>query len=161
MDAEMASLREFDVFVETTIRKMEDSGIIIPLKWVQQWKGADVKARLVANGFVQHGLDPDSTYASTPALSIAKVLLSLAASHQWDVRLGDVSTAFLHAELPDDEMVYVHPPPEYYSDSDAIWKLRKALYGLKSSPRHWQDQFADVLTRLGATRLSRTPTFTT
>ena len=72
MDAEMASLREFGVFVETTIRNMEDSWIIIPLKWVLTWKGVDVKARLCAQGFVQHGLDPDSTYASTPALSTAK-----------------------------------------------------------------------------------------
>ena len=76
MDAEMASLREFGVFVETTIRNMEDSWIIIPLKWVLTWKGVDVKARLCAQGFVQHGLDPDEIYASTPALSTAKVLLA-------------------------------------------------------------------------------------
>ena len=60
---------------------------------------------------------------------------------------------FLHAELPEGEDIYVQPPPEYYSDPDVIWKLKKALYGLKSSPRHWQDHFADVLQTYGAIRL--------
>ena len=153
MDAEMTSLREFGVLVETTIRSMEESGRNIPLQLVLKWKGADVKARLCTKGFAQHGLDPDETYASTPALATAKVLRALAASNRWECRLGDVSTAFLHAELAEDDVIYVQPPPEYYSDPDVIWKLKKALYGLKSSPRHWQDHFADVLIRLGATRL--------
>ena len=125
MGKEMASLRDFDVFAETTTRSMGDSATIIPTRWVLKWKGTDVKARLCAKGFVQHGLDPDTTYASTPALSTAKVLLALASSQQWECRLGDVSTAFLHAELPEDEVIYVQPPPEYYSDPDVIWKLKK------------------------------------
>ena len=107
----------------------------------------------MAKGFVQHELDPDTTSASTPALSTAKVLLSLAATKGWDCRLGDVSTAFLHAELPEDEEIYAQPPEEYYKDTNIVWKFKKALYGLKTSPRHWQDHFADVLQRLGATRL--------
>ena len=125
MDTEMASLRDFDVFEETTTQKMGSRGRIIPTKWVLKWKGSDAKARIVAKGFVQHGLDPDTRYASTPALSTAKVLLSLAANLGWKVRLGDVSTAFLHVELPEGEEIDVQPPPEYYSDSDVIWKLKR------------------------------------
>ena len=53
--------------------------------------------------------------------------------------------------------MFVQPPPEYFSDLDVIWKLKKAFYGLKSSPRHWQDHFADVLHRLGAVRLKHDP----
>ena len=98
-------------------------------------------------------LDPDTTFASTPALSTAKVLLSLAATNGWACRLGDVSTAFLHAELPEDENIYIQPPAEYYSNPNIVWKLKKALYGLKKSPRHWQDHFSEVLQKLGATRL--------
>ena len=85
------------------------------------------------------------------------MLLALAASLGWKVRLGDVSTAFLHAGLPEGEEIFVQPPPEYYSDPDVIWRLKKALYGLKSSPRHWQDHFADVLLQHGATRLKSDP----
>ena len=155
----MASLREFDVFEETTTKAIahRGKGTIIPTKWVLKWKGNDVKARICAKGFVQHGLDSDMTFASTPALSTAKVLLALAASKGWKCLLGDISTAFLHAALAEDEEIYVQPPPEYYSDPDVIWKLKKALYGLKTSPRNWQDHFADTVQRLGATRLKSDP----
>ena len=84
-------------------------------------------------------------------------MLQLSLSRKFNFDVSDVSTAFLHAELPDDEEIYVQPPPEYYSDPDVIWKLKKALYRPKSSPRHWQDHFADVLERLGATRLKSDP----
>ena len=83
MDQEMASLRDFDVFTESTTKSMVNSGTIIPTRWVLKWKGNDVKARICAKGFVQRGLDRDSIFASTPALSTAKVLLSLAASQHW------------------------------------------------------------------------------
>ena len=137
---------------------MGNRGNSTPTRWVRKWKGSDVKSRIVAKkGFVQHGLDPDSLYASTPALSTATVLLALAANLRWEARLGDVSTAFLHAGLPEGEEILVQPPPEYYSDPDVIWRLKKSLYGLKSSPRHWQDHFAEVLHRLGAVRLKSDP----
>ena len=63
----------------------------------------------------------------------------------------------MHAGLPEGEQIFVQPPPEYYSDPDVIWRLKKALYGLKSSPRQWQDHFADVLLQLGAVRLKSDP----
>jgi hypothetical protein len=59
---------------------------------------------------------------------------------------GDVSTAFLHASWVGEE-TFVWPPPEYYPDSTCVWKLKKALYGLKNSPKLWQDHFAAVLDR--------------
>ena len=49
----------------------------------------------------------------------------------------------------------MRPPPEIHDDNNnhIMWKLNKATYGLRSSPRQWQDQIAEVLTALGLTRL--------
>ena len=51
---------------------------------------------------------------------------------------------FLHASLDDQEKVYVRPPPLLwrwgFTDKGALWRLKKAPYGLRSAPRlgsHW------------------------
>lgn len=46
-------------------------------------------------------------------------------------------------------------PSGYYTTT--IWKLKKALYGLRSSPKACQDFFADVLQQLHLTRLVSEP----
>ena len=87
---------------------------MIDTKWVHRWKGLELKSRLCARGFTQIIEDADTIYASTPSLVTMKVLLSLAIALNWDITSGDVSTAFLHAPLGDDELIYVKPPAEYY-----------------------------------------------
>ena len=84
-----------------------------------------------------------------------KTLLSLSLALNWSVTAGDVSTAFLHANCTED--VYVWPPTEYYPQGNVLWKLKKAMYGLKNSPKPWQDHFAATMTELGYTRLKTDP----
>ena len=95
--------------------------------------------------------DPDDTFASTPSLATLKLLLTLACTYNWFVLAGDVSTAFLHALLNDD--VFVIPPGEFYPNGGVLWKLRRAMYGLKQSPKAWQLHFASVMADLGFKRL--------
>eukprot|EP00972_Heterocapsa_arctica_P011278 1653963-Heterocapsa_arctica.AAC.1 len=57
--------------------------------------------------------------------------------------LGDVSTAFLQAPLPDDSKVFV-VPPMVDRRPGLIWRMRKALYGLRQSPRQFQEYLAKV-----------------
>ena len=49
----------------------------------------------------------------------------------------------------------MRPPPEFYDDNNKhiMWKLNKAIYGLRSSPKQWQDHIAEVLTARELTRL--------
>ena len=96
-----------------------------------------------------------------------KILLLLAQTRSWRVLFGDVSTAFLHARLQDDERIFVEPPIEYdpqekYKTSkdpknSVLWRLRKALYGLRTAPKQWQDHFAVILEDLGGARLKSDP----
>ena len=41
--------------------------------------------------------------------------------------------------------LYVVPPREFYDQGSALWKLKKALYGLRTAPRAWQDRVAELL----------------
>lgn len=56
---------------------------------------------------------------------------------------ADVITAFLNGLLDDDEVVYIRLPNGQYA------KLRKALYGLRRSPRLWYEELARYLATLG------------
>ena len=152
MNKEMTSIKDFDVYeekliTECTSEKLENA---ISTKWVKRAKGDGVKCRVCVRGYDQE-VDPDDTYASTPSLITLKLLLTLAVAHGWHILAGDVSTAFLHALLTDE--VFVIPPVEYYPNGGVLWKLRKAMYGLKQSPRMWQQHFASVAASLGFERL--------
>ena len=42
---------------------------------------------------------------------------------------------------------------EFYDEESTLWRVKRAVYGLKTSPREWQDCFAKTLTKnLGMTR---------
>ena len=83
----------------------------------------------------------------------------MAQHNHWTIQAGDVSTAFLHAPAATDNL-YMWPPPELYPsghNTTTVWKLNKAIYGLRSSPKSWQDHFAQVLQQMGLSRLTSEP----
>ena len=92
-----------------------------------------------------------------------RTLLALQMSRpNWIARLGDVSTAFLHAPIAKDHDgkqrdAYLWPPKELCPQQDKIWRLKKAMYGLRSSPKAWQDYLAEVLQKLSFVRLKSEP----
>ena len=78
-------------------------------------------------------------------------------SNRWIVRAGDISTAFLHAKAATDDL-FMFPPAEFYNPEDqVVWKLNKAIYGLRSSPKAWQKHLAETLQQLGMNRLASEP----
>jgi hypothetical protein len=162
MQREMDAMREFEVYSEVP-RKDLDPAVAskaITTRWVLRWKGDEVRARLVARGFTQEVKDPDDIYASTPLLTSLRAFVALALARGWHMTTGDVSTAFLHAAVttsPDEENIYIVPPVEYYPGKDVLWRLHKAMYGLRTSPRAWQEHFALDLQQMGLKRLLTDP----
>ena len=155
MTTEMTSMYNFDVYIEreaTTLTPEQLKGTI-PCRWVIVWKGNELRCRLVTKGFKQYIEDPSDTFASTPLLLSLKLLLLISIHRNYELIFGDVSTAFLHAPLPEGEEIFVWPPEEYYPGKDVVWQLKRPLYGLKTAPKHWQDYFASVLCDLGGIRL--------
>ena len=82
-------------------------------------------------------------------------MLTLAVAKGWHISIGDISTAFLHALVDGD--FYVIPPLEFYPEGRTLWKLKKALYGLKHSPKLLQQHFASVMEKTGFRRMKSDP----
>ena len=93
----------------------------------------------------------DDTYSPTPTAESVRTCLTLAVARNWIIKFTDVSTAFLHANVIGNK--YVYPPEsENLGGTNKVWKLKKALYGLKSAPKAWTKHLADLLITLGWTR---------
>ena len=70
---------------------------------------------------------------------------------------GDINTAFLHAPVVQETRV--KPPADFISSdgSVVIWRLKKALCGLKSAPKSWQVHLAGQLTEIGLQQTKTDP----
>ncbi|WVY96775.1 hypothetical protein V8G54_028926 [Vigna mungo] len=100
----------------------------IDVKWVFKKKlnpdgsVSKYKARLVARGFL---------------LEIICLVITVACARRWPIFQIDVKSMFLHRTL--EEEVYVQQPPRFRErdKEDKVYKLQKALYGLRNAPRAW------------------------
>ena len=70
----------------------------------------------------------------------AKMLLALATVENLTISQADISNAFVNAKLP--PKVYVSLPKEMGGGS---YRLNRALYGLRESPREWSDEVGGYL----------------
>jgi hypothetical protein len=109
----------------------------ISLKWVFKLKKDELstvikhKARLVARGFVQQeGIDYNDAFAPMVRME-SVIVLMLAAQEGWHIHHMDVQSAFLNGDLK--EEVYVQQPPCFtvVREEGKVYRLRKALYGLR------------------------------
>lgn len=114
---------------------------ILPVKWVFKVKTDEhgaiskYKARITPKGFKQlHGIDFFETYADTGKYKTLRVMLSIAARRDRELRQLDVPQAFTRAALHED--VYMELP-EGFKIPDMVCKLLMSLYGLKQAPRNW------------------------
>jgi hypothetical protein len=111
------------------------------------------KARLMAKGYVQWaGVDFEEVFAPVARLESVRLILAIAAHRGWEVHHMDVKSAFLNGDL--EEVVYVTQPPGFTSDGreHEVYRLHKALYGLRQAPRAWNAKLDTSLTSLGFTR---------
>jgi histone deacetylase 1/2 len=129
---------------------------LVKLKWVfktkldQNFELVKCKSRLVAQGFTQvPGVDYFDTYAPVLRKEHLRLILSLAAEHNINLRVMDIQTAFLHSDL--DCEIYTNVPPgfEHMFPENSVLKLNKAIYGLKQSPRLWNGMLDKYLRSLG------------
>ena len=150
MKHEVEQMKKQGVYSEVNIKDLtpEQQATIIESRWVLRDKGDKVRARIVAKGYTEQIEDADTIYASTPIFCILRILLTMAMAKQWTVKAGDISVAFLHANAATKDL-YMWPPQEFYNDSwQTVWRLHKAMYGLRSSPSAWQKSPSTNPTRL-------------
>ncbi|KAL0702312.1 hypothetical protein Bca4012_058434 [Brassica carinata] len=150
---EVGAMIKNDTWYETELpkgKKAVTSRLLFTIKYLANGKPERKKTRLVARGYTQvYGEDYLDTFAPVAKLHTIRIVLSLAVNLEWDLWQMDVKNAFLQGELEDE--VYMRPPPgmEDMVKPGNVLRLKKAIYGLKQSPRAWYHKLSTTLNGRG------------
>jgi hypothetical protein len=150
-DTEYKGLWDKGTFTKVRLTA-EEAKDVIPLKWVftdkfdEDGQHLKHKARICVRGDLQKDPGHD-LYAATGAYRTFRILLALVAAFDLDLEQVDVTNAFVNAFLKD--LVYVHYPPGYKKQANEYLQLKRALYGLKISPKLWFEECSSTLKGLG------------
>ncbi|KAI2685533.1 hypothetical protein LCP963914a_4860 [Penicillium roqueforti] len=155
---EIETLKAKETFSQV-ILPTKKSTQILPLKWVFTYKfDADgvlekFKARICVRGDLQW-MSTEEKRAATLAVKTARAVFALVAAFDLDMIQRDVVTAFLNSMLESE--VYTKCPPGFEA-LNQCWLLHRALYGLRMSPKLWQQETTKVLVKLGLTPVEEDP----
>nr|GFA37338.1 retrovirus-related Pol polyprotein from transposon TNT 1-94 [Tanacetum cinerariifolium] len=147
-------LNEFERLEVWELVPRPDKVMVITLKWIYKVKLNELggilknKARLVARGYRQEeGIDFEESFALVPRLEAIRIFFLMYVTHKNVVVYQmDVQTTFLNGNLR--EEVYVSQPDGFVDPDNPnhVYKLKKALHGLKQAPRMWYDMLSLFLT---------------
>ncbi|GJU62745.1 retrovirus-related pol polyprotein from transposon TNT 1-94 [Tanacetum coccineum] len=151
-EAMQEEIHEFDRLQVWELVPKPNCVMIIALKWIYKVKldeYGDVlknKAQLVTKGYRQEeGIDFEESFALVARIKAIRIFIANAASKNMINYQMDVKTAFLNGEMK--EEVYVSQP-EGFIDPDHpthVYRLKKALYGLKHGLKAWYNTLSRFL----------------
>jgi hypothetical protein len=104
----------------------------------------------VARGFSQHEReDYDEPFSSVAIYTSIGAIISLVASMGSSLHQMEVKTALLNGVI--EEQVYIDQTQgfEVHPRETHVYRLKKALYGIKQAPRAWYARIDSYLSRLG------------
>ena len=116
------------------------------------------KARLVAQGFNQkYGVDYDETFCPIIRFESVRTIIALAGKYDLKLHQSDITTTFLNSELK--ESIYMQQPERFMmkGKEHRVCKLKLNQYGLKQSPRCWNEKFDCQLKKMGPKQLKTDP----
>ena len=148
MKAEIEKFKSFNAFEE-----VHDIGQFnIPIRWVvteqkNDGKNQPYKARLCIRGDKERGKEYIRSDSPTASKETLKVALIIAVNEGFEVKSGDIKSAFLQGAKLDRE-IFVKPPPEANSDGK-LWKLLHGAYGILDGGRLFYVKLAGKLQELG------------
>jgi hypothetical protein len=124
---------------------------VLSIKKDEMFNPLRAKSRIVVLGNHEDRVWTKSEkYAPVLRSDSMRLLVSLAVEKCRTLKQGDCKNAFCQGVLPDDEITIVKPPlgdPD--AAKDEYWLLKKTLYGLRRSPRHWYNKISAVLRCMG------------
>ena len=101
------------------------------------------------------GVHYTETYSPTPATTLIRMLLAMAAAKHGEVRHFDAEQAFLKADI--DEGIYIEIPEEFQEFPRAVEPLYKAIYELVRAGRCWNNKFCDDMAVIGFEQTNADP----
>ena len=156
MEEELKSMADNQTWTLANLpfgRKAVRNRWVFKRKLDQDGKVSRYKARLVAKGFSQvDGVDFNQTFAPVAKYKSIRTVLAIAAALQLNVHQMDVATAFLNGELQ--EQIYMEQPRTTLNkvNDKRVCLMSKAIYGLKQSPRAWNENINAFLCSQGFQR---------
>ncbi|GJW28492.1 retrotransposon protein, putative, ty1-copia subclass [Tanacetum coccineum] len=106
---------------------------------VAKWKKAmksEIQSMLVAKGYTQtHRIDYEETFSPVAKIKSIRIMLAIAAFHDYEIWQMDVNIAFLNGKLIED--VFMAQPEGFENEKypKRVCKLQKVIYGLKQASR--------------------------
>ncbi|PNF40752.1 hypothetical protein B7P43_G18365, partial [Cryptotermes secundus] len=140
IERELLALKDSDTWtvVDKPVKCNEiDSKWVFKVKKNEYNEITQFKARLVARGFQQKGLQYDDIYAPVAKLQTFRILLAVIVNLDCTIYQMDVCNAFLHGYIE----VYMSPPKNCYLPKDKTCRLNKSIYGLKKAHKNWYKRF--------------------
>jgi hypothetical protein len=153
IEAEMKSLILLETGIEVNEEDIPYNSQIVPTKidlvkkYDENGKFLKYKARLVVLGNIEWFDEDDCNfYAPTGHEKSLKLLLSIAAQLNLKLSGVDVKSAFCNATI---KKIVIYDYQKYLNKEgkSIIWKLKKQLYGLKSSPKRWYEDISEKLVK--------------
>ena len=138
-------------------RDVSNDANVISCKWVyrilehNEDESNRFKARQVFPAFEQ--TECGEPYAPVSKMATICMLFAFAAMHDWDICQMDIVTILLHPTIVED--IYMELPEGYSIPGDEdnsrngnyVYKVNKAIYGLKQAPCTWYTDIDEFLTR--------------
>jgi hypothetical protein len=146
--AHLASHAKSNTWDQVPTASISHNTQILDCMWVYTYKfdpngyWIRCKARLVVRGDQQDHHYSGETYAATLAIRSFRMIATLAAHYDLEMIQYDAVNAFVNAEL--DEPVYMRMPHGHTIPGQTLL-LKRAMYGLRKSPKLWQETFSNEL----------------
>jgi hypothetical protein len=146
MEKEFEALKEYQTW---NLVDPEPDKKIHNCIWVFRRKSdGTAKSRLTFDGSKQ---SIEDVYASVGTKAALRTLLKTIVQLQLKAKHIDISNAFVHGSLEEDEQVLMRQPPGFREGGKErkVCKLLKSLYGLRQAPRIWKTLLEQILTKFG------------
>jgi hypothetical protein len=164
---EMETL-EGDLDAWELVVKTDEMKNILPCKWAFKLKRfpdglvKKFKARFCIRGDCQkEGIDYFETWAPVIQWTTVRTMLILATKLGLHSAQADITAAFVHARLKPTDEIYVRQPEGYKrygpNGEELVLKLKRAVYGLKQSPRYFFNHLKKQLEAQGLKQSAEDP----
>ena len=158
-------LESMKVFEELYEDELPAGTHVMSGRWVDTMKTPTMwRSKYTARGYEEPHSD-EGCFAATATtqgirMFLAKCLDKRDQGHEAFV--ADYTLTFLNAEVREGDQLYVQPPegwnPKILTDGRrVVWRVRKAVLGLRTSPRRWKEQLSGKLEEHGIVQNERDP----
>ena len=157
-------LESMKVYEEVYVDDLPAGTHVMSGRWVDTMKTPTMwRSKYTARVYEEpHG---DEGFAATAKIQGIRVLSARCLDKRdqgHEAFVADHTQAFLNTELREGEQLYAQPPqccnPKILMDGRrVVWKVRKAMLGLRTSPRRWQEHLSGKLEEHGFVQDERDP----